>query len=300
MKKTILFISILFLIFLTGCSKNKTNENGQRIIYTTTNSDTNPNLSLPFDNLDLTIGDEYFINPSYTKLKGYSFTYQASNDNITISELGIIKALKQGSTEVTISYSNGKVGYSKSFNVNITFGDFIPVINLSGDEHITLEVQDEFDLSPKIEFRNSLYNDAKFTFESLDESICTISKNGIIKAHNKGNARIIVSANWRGKSYQSYPSLKTYIDLEVTDSVRFLNNNEAMSDINLYTVPSFNGETYDTSFAYNFSVLVNGVREDANFTILDDSLVNVTSNTIEAKKAGTTKIELTKEVNGKT
>ena len=300
MRKYLLLIIVLILISLTGCSKNNTTNSGQRIIYTTTNSVVDPNLSVPFDSLNMIIGDEYFINPSYNKIKGFSLSYESSNTNVTVSELGVIKAIKQGSTQVKIKYSNGLVEYSKEFTVNISFGDYVPILKLSTNNDLVLEKDDEYNLNPLIDFRNTIYHDAKYTFESLDESICTITSSGVVKAISNGNARILINATWRGKNSSSYPSLSSYIDLEVVDSVRFLNGSNAMSDINLYTISSLDGINYDTTYNLDFKVIINGIKESASYRILDDSIVNLTGNTITSNIPGSTTIELYKEINGKT
>ena len=184
---------ILGCIGCNGCRSNTT-ESGQRVIYTTEERKKDAELSLPVSNLNLVIGDEYHINPSYNKLEGYTLSYSASNFNVTINNYGVIKAVKAGDTEVSVIYSNGVVGYTKTLNVNVSFGDYVPVVKLSTQSSLALEAGDTYSLNPMVEFRNISYNDAKFTFESLDESICTVSDNGVVTALKNGNTKILINA----------------------------------------------------------------------------------------------------------
>ncbi len=300
MNKRILIIFILFgLLFITGCNKNITNENEQRIIYTNNDSIVTPDLSLAYTNINLVIGDEYFINPKYNKLDGYKLSFESSNNNVSVNELGVIKANKPGSAEIIVTYSNGIISYSKNMTVNVSFGDYVPIIKVS-NEKVTLELNDEYNLNPYVEFRNKKYSDAKFSFESLDESIATVSSNGIITANKNGKAIILVNATFKGKSSSSYPSLSTFIELSIVDSVRFYNGTNVLSDMTFYTVSSANNQEFDTGTSLDFKVQVNGSKYNAEYEILDDSLVNIVDNHLESAKAGSTSIRVYKDIDGKT
>ena len=294
-------ISVSLVLILNSKNKNNTNSHEQKIIYQEDSSGiVNPNLTIPYDSIDLIIGDELFLNPSYTKLDGFSLYYSSSNPNVTVNSLGVIKGIKPGSSTITVSYNNSLIEYSKSVDVNVSFGDYIPIIKLSSNESITLESGDRYNLNPYIEYRNTRYNDGKFVYESLDESVCTVDNKGVISAKEKGSAKIVISANFKGKSSSTYSTLTTYLDIEVIDSVIFLNGNDVMKDITLYTIDSINGETYPTSYDYNFKALVNGVTEDVNHEIIDSSIISDNNSSIEAITAGETQIRLYKEVSGKT
>ena len=285
------------LFFITGCSKNNT-ENSQKIIYESDNKEIEANLTVPFEKLDLIVGDEYYINPSYNKIKDYSFTYNASNTNVSVNEYGIIKAEKNGSCEVSVIYSNSIKEYVKTFTVNVSFGNYVPTIKTNVDDKLVLEQGDQFDLNPSVMFRNVSYDDARFSYESLDENIATISKDGIVSATNKGNAKILVNASWKGKNKTSFPSLSTCIDIEVIDSVRFLNGSDIMQDITLYTASSANEQKYNTTLDFDFKVIINNEVKQADYQIIDNSFVEVDNNQIKAISAGVTNIELYKEIDG--
>lgn len=108
-----------------------------------------------------------------------------SSDESVISidgKTGFYKALQQGNA--TITASNGTV----SCDLNITV--FIPVQRIETPEQITLSVGDKETIKYSIE---PVEANAKATFWIDNESVATISEDGVIEAKNSGVANIIIT-----------------------------------------------------------------------------------------------------------
>ena len=299
MRKYLYALLVLICFVLTGCKNDKKNDNEQRIIYTTADDLVTPDLKVASESVDLIIGDEYFINLSYNKVDGYHLEYSSSNNNVSVSDVGVIKALKQGSSIVTIKYTNGEKDYSISITVNISFGSFVPEL-ITDYDSVNLEIDNEFNLNPYILFRNTKYYDEKISYESLDENVCSISKDGTIKALSFGKTLILITGSFKGKNSNSYPSLNKYIELNVTDKVKIYNGTEVMNDISLYTVSNAYGVNYLKSTPIDFKIEVNGTKYDAEYEIEDNSLVDIKNQLMTSVSPGSTSIRIFKEINGKT
>ena len=137
------------------------------------------------------LNEKIIINPSNGTAKSKIFI--SSNPEVaTISELGILTTIKEGMTNISTNINN-------RFNSTITVyvisddnpGEIIKNPNkiVFKEESLKLKVRDSVDL--EYSFVPSDADPKYVTFESSNEDVVTVSKDGRIKAVASGGAEII-------------------------------------------------------------------------------------------------------------
>lgn len=150
-------------------------------------------ISLDTESIDLAPGETHQltanINPSNAADK--SLTWKTSDESVaTVSENGLITALKVGSAVITVSSSNG---ITASCTVNIE-ERIIEVAEVSLDRSwLELTVGDNATLSATVNPSDA--TDKTLTWTSSDESVVTVSEYGLVNAIQVGSAVITVSSS---------------------------------------------------------------------------------------------------------
>ena len=266
--------------------------------------DNGSELSIKFNVLEknVIVGDEEYVLPEYKKVKGYTLSFASSNASaVSVDANGKISAQGEGSAIITATYSNGSDEVKASFVANSSFGGYLPELKAMGvSSNISIALTDSYKLLPYVVFNGKQFSDATVTYSITDSSVAEVDENGLIVAKANGEAKLIIEASWRGKTVSTTPTLKKVIDLSVIDDVRFYNAGEAIADEVLYTFAEFEGKSYKNSLACDFTVQINGVTEEIEATIEDESVVTLQGNKIVVNSFGSTTVLLQKTINGKT
>ena len=185
MKKKLL-LTLLILPFLLGC-KNKTNNNS---------SSTVPGeqyINVDVNEVTLMEDDTYQINTSIIK-SGTIVFYSSADDTVaSVSDSGLITALKEGQTNVTVR------GGKDTFNIFVTVLPFQAKDSLQivmEKDSFTLAKGDEYVLPLQVKMGNQVINDANMLFTIENEDMVLI--NGLtVTALKEGETKCLVTASYQ-------------------------------------------------------------------------------------------------------
>lgn len=193
MKKA--FLSLLLVPFLlAGCSKSSKTSSAEQYIQV--------------DVVELTLmeDDTYQIETNIVK-KGTIVFYSSANESIaTVSDEGLITAIKAGETTITIR------GGKDSYNIFLTVNPFQAHNSLQivmEKESYILAVSDEYVLPLQVKKGNEVINDASLDFTIEKPSI--ISINGLtVTALNAGTTKCVVTASYQEEVVSKGFSITVY------------------------------------------------------------------------------------------
>lgn len=151
------------------------------------------NVSVEPKTATLDIGDTQQLSanvlPSDTDNKKVS--YSTGSDAIaTVSDTGLVTAVGEGTTDITVTTEDGNKVDTATITVNAA------VINVTGvtvdPKTLSLEVGKTQQLTPTVEPSNASYKAVSFT--SSDDAIATVDDEGLVTAVAAGNADITVES----------------------------------------------------------------------------------------------------------
>lgn len=128
------------------------------------------------------------IVPDYAK--DHNITFTSSNPEIaTVSETGMIKAIKPGVAKITATASNGVKAETE-----VTVKEIIKVKTINVyPKSLSLTVGKSATISIRIIPSNAV--DKTVTWSSSNTKIATVSNKGVVKAKSKGDAKITVKSS---------------------------------------------------------------------------------------------------------
>lgn len=181
--------------------------------------------------------------------------WDSSDDTVlTVDSAGSVMALKAGSAVVTATSE----GEEATCTVTVLEAEFLPALVIGQDTELPLDIGDTFVVSPYVTYNGIRYNDGTFEFTSEDEDVFTVDENGTITAAGIGEARLTVSASWRGLAGDY---LKESFVVKVSEKV--IVSIEGDEEITLYTTDKDlgDGNAYSKTAALRATVTVNGVDQ---------------------------------------
>ena len=252
MKKIIkvLFILVVVLtLFITSCKKDT--------------------LSLEVDNVTLTVGETYVINPS-TNVENPVFDYEISDNTIIKIEENKITALKSGTTEVLISICDSK---AKPVTLHISVNEPIKPTNIVSETPLELIIgtthQVEYHIEPLEASQEAL-------FTSADKSVVEIDENGLITCVGLGETFITIKSK-----ENSSLKLRVFLEVVLPDVEKI----ECVDEIKL--------GYYETKQLVS-NVLPSNAIQDVTFKSLDENIATVDEEgNVTSIKPGNTKIIIT-------
>ena len=196
MKK--LSISLLFLasISLFGGCKNKKNNV----------TPTEQYIQVKVTDLSLMEDDTYQINTEIIKSGTIVFYSSADESVATVSDSGLITAVKKGETTITVR--GGKDTYTIFLEVTpYQAKDSLQI--MLDKESFTLAVGDEYTLPLQVKLGNVVINDAQLSFNIEQAGI--ISINGlVITAQSAGTTKCIATATYQQESVSKIFTVVVY------------------------------------------------------------------------------------------
>ena len=256
-------------------------------------------IRLNAQSMNLIVGDYASISADTNNLKGWKVFYQSSSPNVvTVDADGNLEAISEGKAEITATYTNNKKQVTDKCTINVSFGDYIPEIQIAEgydfSETLNMTANGQFAITPVIKFNNRIFYDAEFDY-SVNGGVSI--ENGLIKAGNEeGTATITIKAlKWKGKEFGVYSMTET-INVNITSIVSFTMNGGSLSNVNLYTVDSFDGKEYPTISNFDVSVNDNGtITNNFDVKVANENVVTYNSSTkvVSTKAFGQTTITIT-------
>ena len=214
--------------------------------------------------------------------------WSSSNENVvSVNEWGLLTANKVGSATVAAEYGGKKV----SCSVTVSLGGYLPSLEIACDDEVQVDLAHSADISGKVLFNGEYYSDAKINYDLTDKTIGKVV-NGVFKPAKAGSTTVTVTAEWRDVESDF---LTREIQINVIHNVNFYADGKPVpSEVELYTIKNFEGETYETEWKLNPSVDIDGVEKTSSVGIENDEIVEYdpTTGILTAKKSGATTIEL--------
>ena len=188
MKKSLIFLSVLTVLFFLSCNNNA-------LPVPVTDIAFEP--ALPTKSISLTIGKTYQLKAKVQPDNATNKTLTYTSDDPTIASVndkGVITAHKTGSAKITVKAADG---IANDITVTITPKPEMPIavrsIELSPDE-TTISLVKGTSRTLKAQVKPENAANKKLSFSSSDEGIASINGEGLVTAKAVGNANITINA----------------------------------------------------------------------------------------------------------
>lgn len=261
-----------------------------------------PGISFSEQEKELTIGEEYYLTPTYTRKDGFTLSYvSAAPSVISVDENGKITALLEGTSIVSAIYTDGTTTETADITVHSGFNGNVPTLVLkraNPDGTVSLSVGEEYQLDVEVQFNGMKFNDVDLKYSSEDSDVASVDENGLISPEKIGTTNVVVKGSWRGLDYANKKTLILTVPVTVKNDVVILNDGKAFADTTLYTLSSFAGKSYTTKMPNKFTVVIEGQEYPATVSIADDDIVEIRGSSIKAKTYGSTTLTVSGEGNG--
>lgn len=205
----------------------------------------------------LTTGSSYTLKPVINPSNGV-LKYSTSNKSVaTVTSKGVVKAVKEGTTKVTVADANG----SKKSVVTVRVNDKLTISAI----YKNLEV------GKTLTLKANTTSGGKFTWSSSNKKVATVTSGGVVKGISAGTVTITAKDNKTGKAVKC----TVKVNKTVITSIKLPETSKTLSIGASYTIipkitPSNGTVVYSTS---------------------DKSVAAVTSEgVVKAVKTGTAKI----------
>lgn len=183
-KSKILFPAVLLLIAALIVTVVSVIQNKKQEVVPEQIVATNIYFANPVEEIPVGTENTFLVAVEPPKAEGIIVFTSSDESVISIDgKTGFYKTLQPGNA--TITASNGKVRCDLDITV------FVPVQNIEVPEQITLNVGDKEKIEYSVE---PVETNTKVTFWIDNESVATISEDGVIEAKNAGVANIIITA----------------------------------------------------------------------------------------------------------
>lgn len=251
---------------------------------------------------DLTVGDEVYVSPTYEKKDGFVLTYLSDNSSVaTVDENGKICALLEGTAVISAIYSDGTTTDTATLTVNVSFNGNVPKLVLNHanvDGSLSLAVGSDYQLDAEVSFNSLTFSDVELEYSVEDPSVASVNERGVVEAKKVGETNVVIKGSWRGVDYTSKKTLLLTVPVTVKNDVLVLNDGKTISDVTLYTLALFDGETYATNMPNKFTATIDGTEYPATARIVNGDVAEKGNSVIKAKAYGTTQVIVTAEGNG--
>lgn len=276
--------SVCATVAITACKESDSSNNSS--ISTETEV-----LTLNVTKKKLTLGDTFALIASYDKKVGQSLNWESSNPTVATVRNGVISAMTEGETIITVTYG----ALSATCEVTVTTNGILPTLSFDYDtDDVRVDMQGALNLAAGISFNGKKVSDGTITYESSNKSVGTISEDGTFTPLAKGTTEIKVVGAWRGIA--SAQLEKTFTVTVVSYRAIIVNGGE-VSALALSPVETLGGQTYEKS-----KTLTIEAHEDSNrnkeYTVEllnneDGAVVwNEQTKTVTAIKHGTAELKI--------
>ena len=239
-KITAISTLLLFILVLTSCNKTTKIVPVDNISLNQTEITLNPNQQLQLTAI---------LSPDNATNK--TVIYQTSDENIAlVSPEGLIIAQNYGIAKITASAEHGKINATCEITVS---PEPIPVTGISLNQTtLAIEVGKTETLIATIEPENA--TNKNIIWNSSDESIATVSEEGVVTAISEGTA--IISATSEDSEYTASCDIVVYIAFPDGYIFSVTNTEEWLYSVNGVKY-SGNDKTYTINILNDFMIPVN-------------------------------------------
>ncbi len=223
-------------------------------------------LTLDKYSIELVIGDEYKIGADYLPKAGVSIEYESSDGGVaTVSADGVITGQNVGNASITVTYGEE----TAKANVSVSLGGLAPALETVqlAESEINLYSDDRVNLASRVSFNGKYFTDAEIEYTVSDPEVGVV-EDGVFTPKKRGETTVYITAKWRG---METASLTKEVKINVIKSVAIAFDE---SEYTLYTLPVFDGKTFDTERELIVRITDNGASK-SNYTVAIESGENV-------------------------
>lgn len=288
------FAVILAMIMLFGVACKKNGDDGSLDV--SPRPERQDTITFFSQSLDLTVGD--IVQNSafgYKVVDGQTLVYQSADPTIaTVDSYGYVEAINEGTTKIIASY--GAISAECNVTVNYLAGQ-IPSIETNFEENALFNVAKDttYKFEPKIKYRDRVYTDGAFTYDIENPNVVEMNEDGSLLAKANGTTKVTIKGSWRAFNYATNPSLSMVVTLKVVDDVVIKIDGLTTDFVNVYTVATFAGQTFENEIPFTPVVTVNGQTQSSsnvNVVVADPALATYENGKIVGKSYGTTAINV--------
>ena len=226
-------------------------------------------INITNETIDLKAGEVVATGATLSPADAGNLTYTSSNSSVAVVENGMIKGLRQGVANITVSFAgneNYTAAENKTIAVTVHLNDACVEakdMELKAGENVTIE----YKTTPE---------GLKTTFLSDESGVIRVDENGVVNALKGGNATIVVKVGGDGV-YAENSTVITVTVNKVPSEINITNetvdlkaNSEVPTDATL--TPADAGNLTYTSSNSSVAVVENGMikglrRGVANITV---------------------------------
>lgn len=247
------------------------------------------------------IGKSYEIKATVkpTTAKNQTLSYVSSNTSIaTVNSNGVISALKEGETTITIRSTDGS-GVTNTLKVTTTKEEVVYIESITiQDPILTLKVGQSYSLDEEITPKDATLDE--LVYSSSDETVATVSAKGKIYAEDIGDAIITIKAQDGSGKYitcalevigKNEDILVSSISIANESLEMFVGDSEKLQ-VSVYPATADNKTVSYTSLNSNIATVSSSGQVTA--VGAGTTYISVTAND-EGKKQATIKVTVTKK-----
>lgn len=245
--------------------------------------------TLSHDSLYLEVGEEFQL--TVNNAEG-SVSWSSANTNVvTVDQSGKVKAVEKGNTLVTATIGES----SLSCDVLVIGSENIPTLTFSGIEEVALLLNDSYTLEPKV-FFDGKYYDAEYNFSVYDQTIASITEDGVITALAYGETEVEVKATW--KTYSNDLLLTETIPVKVNKDV-YIKTDLNRTEIYIEEFTAQGVNYYDKA-ELTSEVKVEGVEYagQINYVSSNEQVAIVDNGEVKAVSAGVSEVYIEFTIDG--
>jgi len=212
------------------------------------------------------------INISPSNASNQNLIYYTSNPSIvSITPKGEITGKKVGISYITITAP----GTTLNIIMSVSVSDKIPLTSISLPQNIAINELSTYTLTPTYTPSNA--TDKKITWKSSDETIATVSSNGLVTAKKPGTVEIRVISNDNGHVASTKITVKA-----ISKELKSISLNKTS-----LTLEAGSEETLTVSYAPTYAE-----NKKITWKSSDETIATISNNgLITAKKPGTVTIK---------
>ncbi|MBR3804572.1 MAG: hypothetical protein IKJ14_04450 [Clostridia bacterium] len=213
--------------------------------------------------IPMLLGETKNLNVQTKNVKG-DLVYDSSDKSVAIVENGNITAVGAGISTVTASFG----GVTASCVVSVSYGDYLPTLRFDSNlvDNTIIAVDKTYDILPYVDFNGLHFDDFDVDYVIEDDSVLTISEDGVITTLKTGATKVTINANWRDFTFSDSVQGKTQSDtlsatfnLEVKDNVAFYDEGQILTSYAIETPASFiDPASYNNVHVFVPTAIVNG------------------------------------------
>ena len=240
-------------------------------------------LSIDRDDISLDRYESTKLTVTMNNIDGEISWNSSDTGVVTVSADGTLQA--QGDGAATITATMGE--YSDTCSVIVENSGALPMLALT-TRSLEIEKGSTFAIGASVSYKSLLCEGAEIFYSVTDGSdFIEVSSDGTVTANAVGEAKIFVTASWRGADANSLLSMKEEVVVKVKSIVE---TELSAYEYAIYTVDELNGNTYGKTATIGLKVTDDGAdvaMEAIDWFVLSGAeCVSLNGNTVTGVKEG--------------